>query len=1196
MVRKGPPRSLAVVIDPSHKLIVDESDNRPQTGRIVLEAPQRTLLIPPSPAPGASFLSVKPNREHGRSSGSLGRRLGAQLAIQTQMGPGVEGVEGAKSETIPGPLSPSVRSEGTERSAVSSLDNSLLPATTSFASSLAARRRSSVVSLPPLPAASHSTTLRPPPRVRNDSDTSINSVLQSQNRILDPTREDSNRFTYLNSAASSTSNTALNSITMPAPYRNGPIQVLPGIWLGCEDNARDWEGLRRCGIGSVLNVAKEISNLFEDSAALNQDQKLAPPSFRIRPSISTPNLSKPPRLTFGSRLMSAKPAANLLSADPITGRPELHYLHLPWSHGQSDLVGNGFSQAMQFCDEAIQRGKGVLVHCQCGVSRSATLVIALVMRAASKPDATQELKSLGPSMNAAYDYVKQKSSCVGPNMSLIYQLLDYEKQLHPRPALSRTTSFQPSEVSSQVDPGNSPDEPNRHMSEEDRIREEEEAWARMRRQMEEEEEREREQSLREAGAGPLARPDSSFGRPVLGEALQVPWNNNSWSGFSLPLSNAAGTSRGSRSVADDEEAKGLDLAMEERQLRRKGSALSVASSRGSIGGGKVTDPIVNNGAAPTPFASWKARFGHRRLRAGSVESNVTGRSISMISVEEEDEAPEGSGSLAPPPSKLQTSLLDSGNGSRVPGLGVRPRLVSDASIGSKSVSDSASTSEASTDDASPNMDDDDADQYLTAPPLSSEGTTSSALLTTPLTPLSLASRKKNNGGKLKPALDIVDNSGGEADQRSNGDAFQSLRIVVEEATSMTTRVGDLVTFSSSPVDEDTSMSPTGLPPRLPPMRSMTEPPTFSFGPLPAIGRRASQALPPPSASAFKTSFGMNDMRAPPPSASHLKTSFGGDMELPFPRRPSSSASSNSGRRERSKSPAFSFSLPRARSRQKESALQTVPSSPDAMEDVTTSPSRKRPAPTLTRLSESTGISKSRMKFPSSSRNLDPSSVDPDVLMEDVLMGDGRKRARSKPKPLSLPSKPETPSSNALASYILSSSKRERGHRPGKSLSSSASNSSRSSTSTSRSSLRDQLLSRIANSSSPPPHRAISPPLATATPHQTLFIFPPSPTASPTKNQTSSLPSGTPSAFVLTTTFGMVTDGSSGPSPSAFPLLTPTPTLSTFVPTGRPSSNQVSRKSSVSSIPGLGNGGWVGAMPSNPTTACSRVDARGWVAR
>ncbi|EGN96090.1 hypothetical protein SERLA73DRAFT_185626 [Serpula lacrymans var. lacrymans S7.3] len=123
----------------------------------------------------------------------------------------------------------------------------------------------------------------------------------------------------------------------------------------------------------------------------------------------------------------------------------MHYLKLMWSHGQSDLVNEGFPMAMAFVDAALERNEGVLIHCQCGISRSATFVIALVMRAAatrstSVPPEVWQLKG----MQSAYAFVKEKSKCIGPNMSLIYQLIEYEKTLrggHASPAFSDKSSF-----------------------------------------------------------------------------------------------------------------------------------------------------------------------------------------------------------------------------------------------------------------------------------------------------------------------------------------------------------------------------------------------------------------------------------------------------------------------------------------------------------------------------------------------------------------------------------------------------------------------------------------------------------------------------------------------------------------------------------------------------------------------------------
>ncbi|KAE9410892.1 hypothetical protein BT96DRAFT_983571 [Gymnopus androsaceus JB14] len=193
------------------------------------------------------------------------------------------------------------------------------------------------------------------------------------------------------------------------PYADGPIQIIPGIWLGSEDNARDWTGLIERGIKAILNVAKEVASPFDS----------ANPSQTLRSAVSTPNLNK-----------SLESAATYHPPHPATGRPGLHYLKLMWSHGQRDLVTDGFPAAMNFTDEALNRGEGVLIHCQCGISRSATLTIAIVMRAAAErsPSVPSEIWAL-KGMQPAYDYVKEKSKWIGPNMSLIYQLLDYERKL-----------------------------------------------------------------------------------------------------------------------------------------------------------------------------------------------------------------------------------------------------------------------------------------------------------------------------------------------------------------------------------------------------------------------------------------------------------------------------------------------------------------------------------------------------------------------------------------------------------------------------------------------------------------------------------------------------------------------------------------------------------------------------------------------
>jgi hypothetical protein len=78
----------------------------------------------------------------------------------------------------------------------------------------------------------------------------------------------------------------------------------------------------------------------------------------------------------------------------------------------------------------------VLVHCQCGVSRSATVVIAYCMREAAKAlEEGREVPELASctGMHDTYSFVKEKSEWVGPNLGLVFQLVAYERTLRGGP-------------------------------------------------------------------------------------------------------------------------------------------------------------------------------------------------------------------------------------------------------------------------------------------------------------------------------------------------------------------------------------------------------------------------------------------------------------------------------------------------------------------------------------------------------------------------------------------------------------------------------------------------------------------------------------------------------------------------------------------------------------------------------------------
>ena len=125
------------------------------------------------------------------------------------------------------------------------------------------------------------------------------------------------------------------------PYVDGPIEIIPGIWLGSEESARDWRGLVKRGIKSILNVAKEVACPIDSSA-----------SRPLRSSVSTSDLSAEPQ--------DSKPV--YFPAHVPSGRPGFHYLRLPWSHGQPDLVSVGLPAAFDFVDKSVARGDGILIQ------------------------------------------------------------------------------------------------------------------------------------------------------------------------------------------------------------------------------------------------------------------------------------------------------------------------------------------------------------------------------------------------------------------------------------------------------------------------------------------------------------------------------------------------------------------------------------------------------------------------------------------------------------------------------------------------------------------------------------------------------------------------------------------------------------------------------------------------------------------
>ena len=87
------------------------------------------------------------------------------------------------------------------------------------------------------------------------------------------------------------------------------------------------------------------------------------------------------------------------------------------THWTEEGVNKELTAFSSCLDGVRDNGGRVLVHCHAGVSRSATVCMAYVM------------KSLNYDLRSAYDFVKRKRSCVSPNLHFMGQLLEFERRL-----------------------------------------------------------------------------------------------------------------------------------------------------------------------------------------------------------------------------------------------------------------------------------------------------------------------------------------------------------------------------------------------------------------------------------------------------------------------------------------------------------------------------------------------------------------------------------------------------------------------------------------------------------------------------------------------------------------------------------------------------------------------------------------------
>ncbi|XP_074526382.1 dual specificity protein phosphatase 2 [Halichoeres trimaculatus] len=143
----------------------------------------------------------------------------------------------------------------------------------------------------------------------------------------------------------------------PAYDQDGPVELLPFLFLGSAIHSSRRETLTAAGITAVLNVSSTCPNFYEG---------------------------------------------------------EFEYLRLTVEDSLAADIRACFSTAISFIDSVKQNGGRVLVHCQAGISRSATICLAYLMH-------TQRVR-----LDEAFDFVKQRRQVISPNLAFMGQLLQFE--------------------------------------------------------------------------------------------------------------------------------------------------------------------------------------------------------------------------------------------------------------------------------------------------------------------------------------------------------------------------------------------------------------------------------------------------------------------------------------------------------------------------------------------------------------------------------------------------------------------------------------------------------------------------------------------------------------------------------------------------------------------------------------------------
>ncbi|KAG6028119.1 hypothetical protein E4U41_000771 [Claviceps citrina] len=206
-------------------------------------------------------------------------------------------------------------------------------------------------------------------------------------------------------------------------YPDGPVAIYgDNVYLYLEPTADE-----ASQFDVVINVAREVRNPFE-----GRGSETANPACRRAESPISDTAAT--AASFATALDLKQPEDVSLLDTPTTPKaspcPAPEYIHVPWDH--STDIAPDLMELCEIIENRTENGQKVLVHCQQGASRSASLIIAYGL-----------YRSPESSVNDAYYAAQAKSRWISPNMKLMYSLQDFQKDLSKKRQPLSSSAYRP---------------------------------------------------------------------------------------------------------------------------------------------------------------------------------------------------------------------------------------------------------------------------------------------------------------------------------------------------------------------------------------------------------------------------------------------------------------------------------------------------------------------------------------------------------------------------------------------------------------------------------------------------------------------------------------------------------------------------------------------------------------------------------